>query len=67
MTNRIYHINEDGSLHEGALDHDVQMIVENEIINYLPKYGIEQHEIIASLRRIVEDLEDIWEAKHGGL
>ena len=59
MSNRIFHINEDGSLHEGALDHDVQMIVENEIINFLSKYDITQSEAIASIRRVLEDLEDI--------
>lgn len=59
MSERIYHINEDGSLHEGALDHDVQMIVENEITNFLSKYGITEKEALASIRRVVEDLEDI--------
>lgn len=59
MSERIYHINEDGSLHEGALDHDVMMIVENEITNFLFKYGITQKESLASIRRVVEDLEDI--------
>src|SRR5699024_12688295 len=53
MSNRIFHINEDGSLHEGALDHDVQMIVENEIINFLAKYRSEE-------RRVGKDCE-WWE------
>jgi hypothetical protein len=57
MANRIFHVNEDGSLHEGALDHDVQMIVENEIINFLQKYDITQEESIASIRRVLNDLE----------
>lgn len=57
MSNRIYHIEEDGSLHEGALDHDVQMIVENEIIYYLTKYDITQKESIASIRRVLQQLE----------
>jgi len=57
MSNRIFHINEDGSLHEGALDHDVQMIVENEIINFLAKYDVTQGEAIASIRRVLGDIE----------
>ena len=57
MSNRIFHVNEDGSLHEGALDHDVQMIVENEIINFLQKYDIEQSESIASIRRVLNEIE----------
>ena len=67
MSNRIFHINEDGSLHEGALDHDVQMIVENEIINFLAKYEVTQPEAIASIRRVLEDLEDIAGAYDGDL
>lgn len=59
MLNRIFHINEDGSLHEGALDHDVQMIVENEIINFLAKYDITPAESIASIRRVLKELEAI--------
>ena len=57
MSNRIFHVNEDGSLHEGALDHDVQMIVENEIINFLAKYDVTQEESIASIRRVLTDIE----------
>jgi len=57
MSNRIFHINPDGSLHEGALDHDVQMIVENEIINFLQKYDITQEEAIASIRRVADEIE----------
>lgn len=58
MSNRIFHINEDGSIHEGALDHDVQMIVENEIIYYLTKYDITPAESIASIRRVLKELEN---------
>jgi len=54
---KIFHINEDDSLHEGALDHDVQMILENEIIYYLDKHGITQKESIASIRRVLDELE----------
>lgn len=57
MTNRIFHIAEDGGIHEGALDHDVQMIVENEIINFLAKYDVTEDESIASIRRVLDDLE----------
>lgn len=57
MSNRIFHINDDGSLHEGALDHDVQMILENEIIYYLQRYCITHKESIASIRRVLDELE----------
>lgn len=57
MSERIYHINDDGSLNEGALDHDVMMIVENEITNFLSKYGITQKEALASIRRVIDELE----------
>ena len=57
MSNRIFHINDDGSLHEGALAHDVQMLLENEIIYYLQRHGITQKESIASIRRVLDELE----------
>lgn len=57
MSNQIYHVNEDGSLHHGAVDHDVQMILENEIINFLSKYEISPGEAIASIRRVLDELE----------
>lgn len=57
MSNRIFHLNEDGTLHEGALDHDIQMTVENEIINFLAKYDVTQTEAIASIRRVVKGME----------
>lgn len=57
MNNRIFHVNEDGSLHEGALDHEVQAILENEIIYFLQKYDITEQESIASIRRVVDELE----------
>lgn len=57
MSNRIYHIEEDGGLHHGALDHDVQMILENKIINHFSRYEIDQDEAIASIRRVLDDIE----------
>lgn len=58
MTNRIYHVAEDGGLHEGALDHDVQALIEHEVIHFFQKYEVTPAESIASIRRVLKDIEE---------
>lgn len=57
MRDMIYH-NDLGYLDEPALDHDVQAILENEIIRFFQKYEITPAESIASIRRVLKDIEE---------
>lgn len=51
----IYEYN--GELHEGALDYDIEKMIRNDVTNELNRVGIEQKDAIASIRRILEEIE----------
>lgn len=46
-----------GEIHEGALDHDVEMMIRNDVLNELYRVGVEQKDAIASIRRVLEEIE----------
>ena len=42
---------------DSALFHDVQMILENEVINFLHKYGVNTQRSITTMREVLDHLE----------
>jgi len=50
----MYHVAENDQLHEGALDHDTEMLLRDEVLNELGRRGVDQADAIASIRRVLE-------------
>ena len=42
---------------DSGLFHDVRMILENEVINFLYKYGVDQQRAITTMREVLDHLE----------
>ncbi|WP_150119311.1 hypothetical protein [Enteractinococcus helveticum] len=42
---------------DSGLFHDVRMILENEVINFLHKYGVSTHRSITTMREVLDHLE----------
>jgi len=42
---------------DSGLFHDVRMILENEVINFLHKYGVSTQRSISTMREVLDHLE----------